>query len=170
MPSRGREEQNVVLTLVVAFLVIMLLELDERFPQRTFPEQDQMGQALLFNRSHSALLKTVQIRAARRQSETLHAPCCQGLPELSAELGIAIVQGVRTGCGQNWYIEQRLARQARASPEVSTKRSSRGPNMLFAGCGFARRILSYLALFRNVLILAVSCPYPQRNRPSRFCA
>jgi len=26
---------------MVAFLVIMLLELDERFPQRTFPEQDQ---------------------------------------------------------------------------------------------------------------------------------
>ena len=25
----------------------------------------------------------------------------------------------------------------------------------------ARKILSYLALFRNVLILAVSCPYPQ---------
>ena len=24
----------------------------------------------------------------------------------------------------------------------------------------ARKILSYLALFRNVLILAVSCPYP----------
>jgi len=46
--------------------------------------------------------------------------------------------GVRTGYGQNWYIEQRLARQARASPEVSTKRSSRGPNMLFAGCGFGR--------------------------------
>jgi Tol biopolymer transport system component len=45
---------------------------------------------------------------------------------------------VRTGYGQNWYIEQRLARQAPASPEVSTKRSSRGPNMLFAGCGFGR--------------------------------
>jgi hypothetical protein len=63
--SRGREEQNVVLTLVVGFLVIMLLELDERFPQRTFPEQDQMGEALLFNRSHPAFRKSVQIRAAR---------------------------------------------------------------------------------------------------------
>jgi len=30
--SRGGEEQNVVLALVVAFFVIMLLELDERFP------------------------------------------------------------------------------------------------------------------------------------------
>jgi hypothetical protein len=28
----SREEQNVVLTLVVAFFVIILLELDERFP------------------------------------------------------------------------------------------------------------------------------------------
>jgi len=51
---------------------------------------------------------------------------------------IGFLFGVRTGYGQNWYIEQRLARQARASPEVSTKRSSRGPNMLFAGCGFGR--------------------------------
>ena len=41
--SRGREEQNVVLALVVAFFVIMLLELGERLPQRSFPEQDQMG-------------------------------------------------------------------------------------------------------------------------------
>src|SRR6516164_8799220 len=55
--SKGGEEQNVVLALVVAFFVIMLLELGERFPQRTFPEQDQMGQALLFNRSHPALCK-----------------------------------------------------------------------------------------------------------------
>jgi hypothetical protein len=30
--SSGAEEQNVALALVVAFLVIMLLELDERFP------------------------------------------------------------------------------------------------------------------------------------------
>jgi hypothetical protein len=44
-PSRGGEEQNVVLGLMVAFCVIMLWELGERFPQRTFPEQDQMGQA-----------------------------------------------------------------------------------------------------------------------------
>ena len=28
----------------------------------------------------------------------------------------------------------------------------------------ARKILSYLALFRNVLILAVSCPYPLYDR------
>jgi hypothetical protein len=47
--SRGGEEQRIVLALVVAFFVIMLLELDERFPQQTFPEQDQMGEALLFN-------------------------------------------------------------------------------------------------------------------------
>src|SRR6516162_11409374 len=81
---------------MVAFCMIMLLELDERFPQRTFPEQDQMGQALLFNRSHPALRKSVQIRAAGRNSQTLHARYCQGLAELSAELGIAIVQHVAT--------------------------------------------------------------------------
>jgi hypothetical protein len=48
------------------------------------------------------------------------------------------LSGYGQDTGKIWYIEQRLARQARASPEVSTKRSSRGPNMLFAGCGFGR--------------------------------
>ena len=80
LPCRGGEEQNVALALVVAFFVIMLLELDERSPQRTFPEQDPMGQSLLFNRSHPALCKRVPIRAVRGKSQTLHAPCCQGLP------------------------------------------------------------------------------------------
>src|SRR5262252_9353222 len=74
----------------------MRFELDERSPQRSFPEQDQMGQALLFNRSHPALRKSVQVRAARRESQTLHAPCCQALAECSAELGIAIVQQIAT--------------------------------------------------------------------------
>src|SRR5215472_13854851 len=57
--------------------MIMLLELGERFPQRSFPEQDQVGQALLFDRPHPAFRKSVQVRTARRESQTLHAPCCQ---------------------------------------------------------------------------------------------
>jgi len=94
---------------MVAFFVIMLLELDERFPQRTFPEQDQMGQALLFNRSHPALCKSVQIGAARRESQTLHASCCQGLVELSAELGIAIVQQLATAVEMSHPLQGRVA-------------------------------------------------------------
>src|SRR6516164_2055206 len=81
---------------MVAFCVIMLLELDERFPLRAFPEQGSGGTALLFNRSHPAFRKSVPIRAVRGKSQTLHPPCCQGLPEFSAELGIAIVQHVAT--------------------------------------------------------------------------
>ena len=38
-----RDAQNVALALMVAFFVIMLLELGERFPQRSFPDQDQVG-------------------------------------------------------------------------------------------------------------------------------
>src|SRR6516165_8793552 len=87
----------------------MLLELGKRFPQRTFPEQDQMGQALLFNRSHPALCKSVQIRAAWRKSQTLHARGCQGLPELSAELGIAIVQHVATAAEMSHPLQCRVA-------------------------------------------------------------
>jgi hypothetical protein len=42
-PSRGREEQSVVLALVVALFVIMLLALGERFPQGTFPRTRSDG-------------------------------------------------------------------------------------------------------------------------------
>ena len=55
-----------------------------------------MGEALLFDRPHPALRKSVQIGAACGKSQTLHAPCCQSLAEFSAELGIAIVQHVAT--------------------------------------------------------------------------
>ena len=49
--EQGAEEQNVVvLTLAVAFFVIMLLELGERCPQQVFLD----GKALLFNLSHRA--------------------------------------------------------------------------------------------------------------------
>src|SRR5215831_16349148 len=94
---------------MVAFFMIMLLELGKRSPQRGFPEQNQVGQALLFNRPHPALRKSVQIRAARRKSQTLHARCCQGLPELSAELGIAIVQQVATAVEMPHGVKCRVA-------------------------------------------------------------
>src|SRR5215471_21180799 len=87
----------------------MLFELDERSPQRSFPEQDQMGQALLFNRSHPALRKSVQVGAAWRKSQTLYASCCQGLPEFGAELGIAIVQPVATAVQMSRLLECRVA-------------------------------------------------------------
>src|SRR6516164_11471328 len=68
-----------------------------------------MGQALLFNRSHPALRKSVQIGAAGRKLQTLHAPYCQGLPELSAELGIAIVQHVATAVQTSHPLQCRVA-------------------------------------------------------------
>src|SRR6516162_6417984 len=68
-----------------------------------------MGQALLFNRSHPALRKSVQVGAARRKSQTLHARYCQGLPELSAELGIAIVQHVATAAEMSHPLQCRVA-------------------------------------------------------------
>jgi hypothetical protein len=56
---------------MVAFFVIMLLELGKRFPQGTFPEQDQVGQALLFNRSHPALRESVGMTLQMRRMATL---------------------------------------------------------------------------------------------------
>src|SRR5215469_9759182 len=68
-----------------------------------------MRQALLFNRSHPALCKSVQIRATRRQPQTLHAPCCQGLAEFSTELGIAIVQNVAAAVEMSAPLKRRVA-------------------------------------------------------------
>ena len=52
--------------------------------------------------------------------------------------------------------------QARGS---INKALEQGPEYVVRGMRVrsARKILSYLALFRNVLILAVSCPYPKNN-------
>ena len=67
--ERGAEKQNVVLSLAVAFFVIMLLELGQRCPQQVFLEQDQMGR-------HSCLTyrtqrhKSVPVRAEWRKSRT----------------------------------------------------------------------------------------------------
>src|SRR6516162_7885786 len=65
--------------------------LNERSPNRIRWDKHSS-----LTRSHPAFRKSVPIRAVRGKSQTLHAPCCQGLPEFSAELGIAIVQDVAT--------------------------------------------------------------------------
>ena len=50
----------------------MLLEFGQRSPQRSFPEEDELGQALLIDRSHPAYRKSIRVRAARRKSQTFH--------------------------------------------------------------------------------------------------
>src|SRR6516225_8072941 len=67
---------------------------NERSPNRI--RWDRHSSLTRFNRSRPALGKSVQIRAAGRKGQTLHPRYCQGLTELSAELGIAIVQHVAT--------------------------------------------------------------------------
>jgi hypothetical protein len=88
----------------------MLLELRQRSPQRSFPEQDELGQALLFDRSHPAFRKSIPVWAARRESQTFHTPCRQGLPEFSAELGIAILQHLATAVQISHLLQRRIAR------------------------------------------------------------
>jgi hypothetical protein len=91
-PSRGGEGQNVALALVIVFFAIMLLELDERFPQRTFPGQDQI--VLLFNKMHPV---APQKRSSSSfEQEVADTSRSQGLAGFSAESGIANVQNVAT--------------------------------------------------------------------------
>jgi hypothetical protein len=76
--------------------MIMLLEVGERFSQRSFPEQDQMGQALLLTdrtqRSANAF-KFGLCGGSRRH----FTPAAAKVSRNSAqELGIAIVQHVAT--------------------------------------------------------------------------
>src|ERR1700693_2849594 len=87
--------------------MIMLLELGQRSPQRSFREQDELG---LFDRSHPPFRKSIQVWAARRELQTFHTPCRQGLPEFSAELGIAILQNVATAVQISQLLQRRIAR------------------------------------------------------------
>ena len=70
------------------------------------------------NRSHPAFRKSVPIRAARRKSQTLHAPCCQGLAELSA-VGIASNLGREPG--------RDAGQRPPPNPLVLTFHPARGP-------------------------------------------
>jgi hypothetical protein len=72
------------------------LEFSQRSSRRSFPEQDELRQALVFDRSHPAFRKRIQVRAARWESQTFLTPCRQGLPEVSAALGVPILQNVAT--------------------------------------------------------------------------
>jgi len=68
----------------------MLLELRQRSPQRSFPEQYQLGQAISLTDRTQRSAKA-QIWSARKESKTFHTACRQGPPEFSARLGIAIL-------------------------------------------------------------------------------
>src|SRR6516165_7011995 len=89
-----REQQNVPLPLVVPLAVIMFAEVFQGAAQRGFPKQNEMRKTFALHRAHPALREGVQIGAARRQLQALHTSGCQRLLEVSAELGIAIVQHI----------------------------------------------------------------------------
>ena len=63
---RQRRQQVVAFALMVAFQMIMRRELGQAALQRTFTQQNQLGQALLFHGSNPALRIRVQIRALGR--------------------------------------------------------------------------------------------------------
>src|ERR1022692_4224169 len=59
---RQGEQEPVLLTLVIAFLVVMSHVLLQGSAQRSLPEQNELRQAFLFHRSHPAFRIGVQIR------------------------------------------------------------------------------------------------------------
>ena len=66
--GRG-EEQNVPFALMVTFRMEMRDELGYSSLERTFSEQDQFGEALLFDRSDPPFRKRVQIWTSWRKLE-----------------------------------------------------------------------------------------------------
>ena len=69
-------------------------ELGQRPLERAFPEQDELGKAFLFHRSHPSLRESIQIWAARRKAERPNALRCQHIVECRTELDIQVVQHV----------------------------------------------------------------------------
>src|SRR6266545_2787810 len=66
-PAGPRKEQDILLALMIALVMIMLHIRLERMPERAFPNQDQARQALLLHRAYPALRVGVEIRRPRRQ-------------------------------------------------------------------------------------------------------
>src|SRR6516165_6851567 len=79
---------------MIPLTVIMFAEVFQGAAQRAFPEQNEMGKAFASHRTHPSLRESIQIRAARRQSQALYTSGCQPLSEVRAELGIAVVQHI----------------------------------------------------------------------------
>ncbi len=50
---------------MVSFKMMMIDIFGECLPQRSFPKQNEFGQAFLLNRAHPSLSESVQVRAAR---------------------------------------------------------------------------------------------------------
>jgi len=66
-----REQQLVAFTLMVAFAVIMRAELDQSPQQRALTEQNQFGEALLFDRANPAFRECVGTGIQMRRMVTL---------------------------------------------------------------------------------------------------
>src|SRR5215469_12084266 len=107
--TRPRKQQLVRLTLVIPLAVIMFAEVFQGAAQRAFPKQNEMGKTLALYRAHPSLREGIQIRAARRKPQALYTPGCQRLSEISAELGIAVVQHIARAAQISGFLVHRIA-------------------------------------------------------------
>src|SRR5215469_13906579 len=68
-----------------------------------------MQKTFALHRAHPSLREGIQIRAARRQSQALDTSGCQGLPEVRAELAIAVVQHIAMATQISGFLVHRVA-------------------------------------------------------------
>lgn len=76
-----REQQEVVLTLVIPLRVIVLVELSYGASQRGLAKEDQLGQTLSLYGAHPSFRESIQIRAARRKGKRFYSAGGKNVPK-----------------------------------------------------------------------------------------
>ena len=88
----GWEEEQVVASLVIAFVMVMRHELVHRPSERALADQDHPVQARFLDGPYEALSERIQIGGSRRQAHSFDAGCRQRLAKRLTEQRVPIVQ------------------------------------------------------------------------------
>ena len=79
---------------MVPLAVIVAAVLGQDPQKRTFPEQNHLGEALLFDGANPTFRERIHGRALGRERNRFHAAACQRRMKRGTELRVAIVQNI----------------------------------------------------------------------------
>ena len=83
-------DQSVVERLMTSLCVIMIAELANRLPKRSFSEEDHPTETFSFDRKNEPLRVCIQIRRTRRQAHDFSTGILQQIPERQRKLRVTI--------------------------------------------------------------------------------